>query len=85
MSRADQLNAGDVIDYRGFPATVQSVSVGQRVTVIIEWQEDGSTYFCHITYPLLTAEEWNSEWLPEDFAARLESDLEEHQLMLVTP
>lgn len=83
--RADQLNAGDVIDYRGFPATVQSVSVGQKVTVVIEWQQHGSTHLCHITYPLLTAEEWNSAWVPEDFAARLESDLEEHQLTLVTP
>jgi hypothetical protein len=81
--RADQLNAGDVIDYRGFPATVQSVSVGQRVKVIIEWQEDGADYCCHITYPLLTAEEWNSEWLPEDFAARLEADLEAVQFDLI--
>jgi hypothetical protein len=83
--RANQLNAGDVIDYRGFPATVQSVSVGQKVKVVIEWQEDGADYCCHITYPLLTAEEWNSEWTDEDFAARLESDLEEHQFALVTP
>jgi hypothetical protein len=81
--RADQLNAGDVIDYRGFPATVQSVSVGQKVKVIVEWQEDGTDYCCHITYPLLTAEEWNSEWLPEDFAARLESDLEAVQFDLI--
>jgi hypothetical protein len=83
--RADQLNSGDVINYRGFSATVQSVSIDQKVKVIIEWQEDGSTYFCHITYPLLTATEWNSEWTDEDFAARLESDLEEHQFALVTP
>ena len=81
--RADQLNPGDVIEYRGLFAMVQSVSVGQSVKVIIEWQQHGSTHLCHITYPLLTADEWNSEWLPEDFAARLESDLEAVQFDLI--
>ena len=83
MTRADDLTVGDVVDYRGFPATVLEVSVGRKVDVVIQWDEAGSTHNCRITYPLLTANEWNAEWTEEDFAARLEADLEAEQFTVL--
>lgn len=76
MIRADQLQPGNVIDWRGFPATVQSVSTGRTVDVVIQWHEAGADHVCRITYPLLTMHELNSEWTEEDFAARREADLQ---------
>jgi hypothetical protein len=83
MTRADDLNVGDVVDYRGFPATVQNVSVGRTVDVVIDWQEAGSSHQCRITYPILTGGEWNAEWTEEDFAARRESDLQAEQFTVL--
>lgn len=83
MTRADSLIVGDVVDYRGFAATVLEVSVGRKVDVVIEWDEANATHRCRITYPLLTANEWNAEWTEEDFAARLEADLQSEQFTLV--
>jgi hypothetical protein len=82
--RGDQLAVGDVVLWRECPATVQSVSVGRQVEIIVNWSEWGSDYVCRITYPLLTAAEWNAEWTDEDFAARLESDLDAVQFDLIT-
>lgn len=83
MTRADDLTVGDVVDFRGFPASVLEVSVGRKVDVVIEWQESSKTYNCRITYPILTANEWNAEWTEEDFAARLEADLEAEQFTVL--
>ena len=83
MTRADDLIVGDVVDYRGFPATVLEVSVGRKVDVVIEWEDTGKTYTCRITYPLLSASEWNAEWTEEDFAARLEADLQAEQFTVL--
>lgn len=83
MARADALTAGDVIDWRGFAATVQSVTLGKTVDVVIQWFEAGEDRVCRITYPLLTAAEWNAEWLDEDFAARRELDLDNEPLALI--
>ena len=83
MTRADDLTVGDVVDYRGLPATVLEVSVGRKVDVVIQWDEAKSTHSCRITYPILTANEWNAEWTEKDFAARLEADLEAEQFTLI--
>lgn len=74
--RADELTPGNIIDWRGIPATVQSVSVGRTVDVVIQWHEAGADHVCRITYPLLTMHELNSAWTEEDFAARREADLQ---------
>lgn len=81
--RADQLTPGDVIDWRGFPARVQSVSTGRTLDVVIGWHEAGGDHVCRITYPLMTAEEMNAEWADEEFAARREADLNAVQLTLI--
>lgn len=73
MIRADALTVGDVIDWRGLPATVQSVSLGRTVDVVVQVANDAPF---RITYPLLTADELNSQWTDEDFAARREADLQ---------
>lgn len=81
--RLDALSAGDVIDWRGFPAAVLTVDIGRTVDVVIEWDEAGATHRCRITYPLLTAAEWNADWSEQDFADRLESDLQAYPVQLV--
>lgn len=78
--RADHLTSGNVIDWRGAPATVQSVSVGRTVDVVVQVASDAPF---RITYPLLTADELNSEWTDEDFAARREADLDAEQITLI--
>lgn len=83
MIRADQLTPGNIIDWRGFAATVQSVSTGRTVDVVIGWHEAGADHVCRITYPLMTAEEMNAEWADEDFAARREADLDAVQFALI--
>jgi len=83
VMRADQLSTGDVIDWRGLPATVQSVTIGRTVDVVIQWHEAGADHVCRITYPLMTAEEINAEWTDADFAARLEADLVAHPIALM--
>lgn len=83
MTRADELTVGDIVDYRGFPATVLEVSAGLKVEVVIEWDEANATHRCRITYPILTANEWNAEWTEEDFAARLEADLQANQFTVL--
>jgi len=83
MTRADNLIVGDVVDYRGLPATVQDVSIGRKVEIIIEWDEAGSSHRCRITYPILTAYEWNMDWTEEDFAARREADLQAEQFTVL--
>lgn len=80
MIRADALTVGDVIDWRGAPATVQSVSVGRTVDVVVQVEHVAPF---RITYPLLTADELNSAWTDEDFAARLEADLDAEQITLI--
>lgn len=78
--RADQLTPGDVIDWRGAPAPVQSVSLGRTVDVVVQVKHVAPF---RITYPLLTADELNSAWTDEDFAARLEADLDAEQFTLI--
>lgn len=78
--RADQLTPGNVVDWRGAPATVQSVSVERMVDVVVQVANDAPF---RITYPLLTADELNADWTDEDFAARLEADLQAEQLTLI--
>lgn len=80
MIRADQLTPGTVIDWRGFPATVQSVSTGRTVDVVVQVANDAPF---RISYPLLTADELNSQWTDEDFAARREADLDAVQFTLI--
>ena len=81
--RLDALTPGDVIDWRGAPAEVLSVDIGRTVDVVIKWDEAGVTHCCRITYPLLSAGEWNAEWTDDDFAARREADLAAEQFTLI--
>lgn len=78
--RGDQLTPGNVIDWRGSPAAVQFVSIGRTVDVVVQVANNAPF---RITYPLLTADELNAEWTEEDFAARLEADLDAEQFTLI--
>ena len=82
MIRADALTVGDVIDWRGAPAEVLSVDVGRTVEIVAHLVNESLPPF-RITYPILTAEEWNAEWTAEDFAARREADLDAEQFTLI--
>lgn len=82
MTRADALNVGTVIDWRGAPAEVLSVDVGRTVDIVVNLVAESLPPF-RITYPILTAEEWNAEWTAEGFATRLEADLQAEQFTLI--
>jgi hypothetical protein len=82
MIRADALSVGDVIDWRGAPAEVLSVEIGRTVEIVVHVVAESMPPF-RITFPTLTAEEWNAEWTDEDFAARREADLAAEQFTLI--
>lgn len=82
MIRADALTVGNVIEWRGAHAEVLSVEVGRTVEIVVHLVAESLPPF-RITYPILTAEEWNAPWTAEEFAARLEADLDAEQFTLI--
>ena len=85
--RGDELTVGQVIDWRGFPATVVEAWAHQDeseidkapVGAIIEWTENGQVNRCRIWWPDLTFEE-RSKLNDEAVEALLPTDLAEVQV-----